>query len=101
MLIAEKIFQDQSSAKKYLQSIIGVKSLMTYNDFLSVFVKGILKGVVCGIYETVKDYKRKDEPKKEEIPDEEKQLLWQLSGYRRENLLGQIENGMVKHKDDK
>lgn len=39
---------------------------MTYNDFLSVFVKGILKGVVCGIYETVKDYRRKDEPKKEE-----------------------------------
>ena len=101
MLIAEKIFQDQSSAKKYLQSVIGAKPLMTYNDFLSVFVKGILKGVVCGIYETVKDYKRKDEPKKEEIPDEEKQLLWQLSGYRRENLLGQIENGMVKHKDDK
>jgi hypothetical protein len=49
-----RIFQDMTSAKKYLAQAIGVsKTHYDFNDFGAVFIKGIFKDVVCGIASSV------------------------------------------------
>ena len=66
MFIKMKIFADQLSATNYFIKMTGLpkktleKHGMEFNDFLSIFLKGILKQVVTHVFETVKDFKRKD-----------------------------------------
>lgn len=66
MFLERKIFADQSSAVKYIVKMTGLtksaleKHGMEFNDFLSIFLKGILKQVVTSVFETVKDFKRTD-----------------------------------------
>lgn len=87
-----------------MQDTVGYKiEHFSYNEFLSIFVKVILKDIVCGIAQTVQNFKRKDEIQnlKNGIPIvKDKELLWKLSDYRRENLLNLLEKGMVKYQED-
>ena len=78
--------------------------MIEFNDFLLVFLRGIVKDVVTGIAQTVKDFKRsaKDlstdifdvkadikkigekSQKEERDTQSEKTLLWKLAEYKRE-----------------
>jgi len=64
---------------------------------LAVFIKGIFKDVVCGIANTVDNFKRKDQ---EEV-NSNQSLLWKLSDFRRENMFDMIQKGMVRTCIDK
>ena len=49
-----KIFQDISNSKKFIWGLLNCKKeRFDYNDFLCLFVKCILKDIVCGIADTV------------------------------------------------
>ena len=104
IMIDNQVVQDRTTAVKYLQDTVGYKiEHFSYNEFLSIFVKVILKDIVCGIAQTVQNFKRKDEIQnlKNGIPIvKDKELLWKLSDYRRENLLNLLEKGMVKYQED-
>jgi hypothetical protein len=63
---------------------------------VSIFVKCILKDIVCGIADTVKNFKSKEEIHNEKvygIEPTEKSLMWKLNNYKRENLISLIELG--------
>jgi len=66
MFISKRVFADQSSADKYIVKMCGKskktleKEGMEFNDFLSIFLKGILKEVVSAVAESVKDFQRSD-----------------------------------------
>jgi len=67
-----------------------------FDDFVSIFVKCILKDIVCGIADTVQNFKSQDEIHNEKmfgIEPTEKSLMWKLNNYKRENLLHLIELG--------
>lgn len=87
MFVNKKIFMELSSAKNYLWQTLGEKKqLFEYNDFLSIFVKGILKDIVCGIADTVHKFMRRDEIYNLKVHGHkpiEKTLLWKLSDYKR------------------
>lgn len=116
-LVEKKIFIDPSSAQNYIQKMSGNKTNnIEFNDFLLVFLRGIVKDVVTGIAQTVKDFKRSakdlssdifnmkadikkisDGQKKEERDTQsEKTLLWKLSEYKREQLIALLQKGIVK-----
>lgn len=63
-----KIFQDQTSARRYLLENDAdyddddvSKEYFEFNDFLAIFLKGIFKDVVCGIASTAYNFRRKDQ----------------------------------------
>lgn len=116
MFIQRRIFADQSSATKYIAKMTGLSKValekdgMEFNDFLSIFLKGILKQVVASVFETVKDFKRTDlwsawaaekegesrteasgepdqhEPMADDIQNE-KPLAWKLTEFQRQQLV--------------
>ena len=60
-----KIFQDQTSARRYLlehdadyDDCEEDKDYFEFNDFLAIFLKGIFKDVVCGIANTAQNFRR-------------------------------------------
>jgi len=54
MFVDMHIFMDNSAAKKFIwQTLNENREMFEYNDFLSIFVKGILKDIVCGIADKV------------------------------------------------
>jgi len=95
-----RIFMDTSAAQKFISTTINdQKEMYEFNDFLSIFVKGILKDIVCGIAEKVKNFFRKEDIANYKATGEEpfeKSLLWKISDYKRENLLDLIQKGFSK-----
>jgi len=100
-----KIFQDQTSARRYLLENDAdyddddvTKEYFEFNDFLAIFLKGIFKDVVCGIASTAYNFRRKDQQNEPLDNIQKRSLLWKLSDYKRENMFELLEKGMVKHK---
>ena len=49
-LVDKKLFIDPFGASEYLCKIIGEKkTTLDFSDFLSIFLKGFIKDVICGI----------------------------------------------------
>ena len=68
-LVSKKLFVDPLAAQTYLWKIIGEKEEeFEFSDFLLIFLKGIVKDVICGIAKTV-EMANSD-------GDNEKELLW-------------------------
>lgn len=100
-----KIFQDQKSATRYLLENDAdyddddtLKEYFDFNDFLAIFLKGIFKDVVCGIANTVQNFRRNDQKQWPIDKIQQRPLLWKLSDYKRENLFEMLKKGMVKNK---
>ena len=48
--VDKKLFIDPFGASEYLCKIIGEKkTTLDFSDFLSIFLKGFIKDVICGI----------------------------------------------------
>lgn len=102
-----KIFQDQTSARRYLLEHDADydddeedKEHFEFHDFLAIFLKGIFKDVVCGIASTAYNFRRKDQQHEPLEDIQNRSLLWKLSDYKRENMFDLLEKGKIKDRTE-
>ena len=86
----KRLFVDPLVAQTYFWKIIGEKKEeIDFSVFLLIFLKGIVRDVICGIAKTVE--------RANEDSGSEKELLWKLAEYKRGQLFALLEKGKVKH----